>query len=271
MLNNNSEQRDNYLLKFNLFNGTLHLGQAIAQLYLFLNIDDFKDFKLPLNTSFLTSVETGNEEFLQLKTKELTTFRLGYLIFSFLFITSFFHYFIACNFNKYIIYINENRNPYRWVEYSITSTIMILVIALLFGIYDISTLTMIGGSNFVLMYLGMMMENINKDADDETDLIWSPFILGCVLAIFPWICIAIYLIGDGSDFDDTPSFVYALAGSYFIFYQIFAVNMFYQYKNFNTVRYARIEKYYQILSLLSKSTLAWIVFGGLNQPNEYNK
>ena len=268
MLNSSNERRDNFLLKFNLFNGTLHLGQAIAQLYLFLNIDDFKDFKLPLNTNFLTSVGEGNDEFLQLKTKELTTFRLGYLIFIFLFITSFFHYFISCNFNKYITYINENRNPYRWVEYSITSTIMIWVIALLFGIYDISTLVMIGGSNFVLMYMGMMMENLNKEYDEGEPVIWTPFLLGCVLAIFPWISIALYLIGDGSDFDDTPNFVYALAASYFVFYQIFAINQFVQYKN--KVSYVKIEKYYQILSLASKSTLAWIVFGGLNQPNKYN-
>jgi len=60
-----------------------------------------------------------------------------------------------------------------------------------------------------------------------------------------------------------PSFVYGIIASIFVFFNIFAVNMFLQYKKVGPWRdYLFGERVYIFLSLFAKSALAWQVFGG---------
>lgn len=65
-------------------------------------------------------------------------------------------------------------------------------------------------------------------ATDRTD--WTAFIFGCIAGAAPWVAIAIYLAGAGSGQGDVPTFVYWLFGTIFVVFNIFAVNMFLQYR-----------------------------------------
>ena len=61
-----------------------------------------------------------------------------------------------------------------------------------------------------------------------------------------------------------PGFVYAIIGSYFIFFNSFAVNMVLQYKQVGPWKdYLFGEKVYIMLSLSAKSLLAWLVFANI--------
>jgi len=72
----------------------------------------------------------------------------------------------------------------------------------------------------------------------------------------------------GGDFDNIPGFVYGILVGYFIFFNTFPVNMALQYAEVGKwADYRFGESCYITLSLLSKSLLAWLVFGGTFQPN----
>ena len=147
-------------------------------------------------------------------------------------------------------------NRFRWVEYSISSTLMILTICLVFGIGDVAGLIGIAGANAAMILFGWLMEVINKPG---REVWWTPFWFGCIVGILPWIGLLIYLFGPGSEM---PKFVYGIFVSIFIFFNLFALNQFLQYrKNGRWADYVYGEKVYLWLSLIAKSALAWQLYG----------
>ena len=60
--------------------------------------------------------------------------------------------------------------------------------------------------------------------------------------------------------------MYGILFAYFFFFNTFPINMILQYRG--SYSYVTGEKVYIILSLLSKSVLAWLVFGGSFQPTQ---
>jgi TctA family transporter len=86
--------------------------------------------------------------------------------------------------------------------------------------------------------------------------------------IVPWIIIVLWVIAPGStSSNETPGFVYGIIISLFIFFNIFALVQFLQYKPVGKwSNYLRGERAYIILSLVAKSLLAWQVFSGTLVP-----
>ena len=70
----------------------------------------------------------------------------------------------------------------------------------------------------------------------------------------PWVAITIYLSGAGGESGDPPGFVYGIFFSIFVAFNIFAINMFLQYKAIGPWRnYVFGEFVYILLSLGAKS------------------
>jgi hypothetical protein len=64
-----------------------------------------------------------------------------------------------------------------------------------------------------------------------------------------------------------PAFVYTIIPTLFVFFNIFAINMVLQYKKVGRwADYLFGERVYIILSLTSKSVLAWLIFAGTLAP-----
>jgi len=97
---------------------------------------------------------------------------------------------------------------------------------------------------------------------------WTAFGFGCFAGAIPWVVIALYTLGANQAPDTSvPDFVYAIMASLFIFFNVFAVNMFLQYKGVGPWRdYLFGEKMYIVLSLTAKSALAWQMFFGTLRP-----
>ena len=141
---------------------------------------------------------------------------------------------------------------------------MIVLIAVLFGVYDIGALILIFAINACMNFFGLLMEKLNQYT---TKTNWSPFIFGGIAGIVPWIVILLYAFGN-SDPSQIPWFVYAIIGSYFVFFNLFPINMVLQYKKVGKwANYLYGERVYIILSLVAKSVLAWLVFSGVMQPS----
>jgi Heliorhodopsin len=160
----------------------------------------------------------------------------------------------------YVADLNRNRNRARWVEYSLSSSIMIVLIAQLVGISDIAALLALFGVNASMILFGWLQENYEEPGGRG----WLPFSFGCVAGIVPWLAIGVYLLSPGSMSSATPpGFVYGIFVSLFAFFNVFALNQWLQYRARGRWRdYLFGERVYILLSLTAKSALAWQVFAG---------
>lgn len=251
------------LRKFNLVMGFVHLAQGSLMLYLGLTLDNIKDFKLPVTSSFLTYNEAIGK--LVTQTEELFTVPIAVVVASFFFVSAIAHFLtVLPKLNDfYNRKLAQGINYFRWFEYAISSSIMIVMIAMLFGMYDIGSLILLAALNATMNLLGLMME-VHNQTTKKTN--WLSFNIGCFAGIVPWIVILMYFIGSG-EYSEIPTFVYAVLVAYFVFFNTFPVNMYLQYKKIGPWKnYLFGEKVYIMLSLISKSILGWIVFAGTLQP-----
>ena len=125
------------------------------------------------------------------------------------------------------------------------------------GISDIAALIAIFAANAAMIFFGAVQEKYEGPGGS----LW-PFWMGCIVGIAPWLAVGVYLWSPGSA-AEPPAFVYAIFVSLFIFFNIFALNMWLQYRRVGKWRsYLFGEKTYIILSLVAKSLLAWQVFAG---------
>jgi hypothetical protein len=250
--------------KFNLIMGALHFVQACFMLYLGLAVEKFSSFVIPVQSNFLR-FDTASMR-LVTDNKQIAEVPFAVCVSIFLFLSAFFHFIIAApKFNEvYNRNLAKGMNPFRWYEYSLSSSLMIVLIALLFGVYDIGLLIALFILNASMNLFGLLMEKINQYTG-KTD--WTAFIFGSIAGIGPWIIVTLYTFGN-VDLSKVPWFAYAIFGSYFFFFNCFPINMILQYKKVGKWKsYIYGERTYIVLSLVAKTVLAWLVFAGVMQPN----
>lgn len=245
------------LRNINLIAGGLHLAQAITVLIL------SKAFTLPISGSYLQF--NAFSQSLDPTTKFLFDFSLPMLIAVFLFICAGAHFIIATVYNKkYNAGLQLGINKARWIEYSMSASVMMVAIALLVGIYDISSLVMLFALSGIMNLMGLVME-VHNQTTKKTN--WLSYWVGCIAGFVPWLVIAFYMWLGADNGSAAPNFVYWIFVSIFIFFNCFAVNMVLQYKKVGPWKnYLYGERVYIILSLVAKSLLAWQVFAGTLRP-----
>lgn len=262
-MNANAPDRISRLRRFNLAAGVLHLGQAIVVLLL------TNGRSLPVTAAFGNGPPGQPSGPLVLE--KLFSYRIGIAVFVFLALSAFFHFLVASpwGFPKYREELLNTRNRFRWVEYSISSTVMIVVIAGIVGMTDVVALLGIAGANASMIFFGWLMETTNKPGPGAN---WSPFRFGCFAGIIPWLGVVIYTIGAGTSNSDNgdgvPPFVYGIFVSLFLLFNCFAVTQLKQYAaKGKWADYLHGERAYIILSLVAKSALAWQVFANVLLPD----
>ncbi len=246
------------LRSFNLFMGFFHLVQGVLMVML------SNDFKLPLTTSYIEF--NAQTQTLAPVIEEITKLPLGVMVAGFLFMSATAHFLLSVPgiYEWYTSNLKKGVNYGRWIEYSFSSSWMVVLIAMLTGVYDLSTLILIFGVNAMMILFGWMME-LHNQSTKKTD--WTSFIFGSIAGIFPWIVIALYLFNAGEGENKAPDFVYWIFFSIFLFFNSFAVNMVLQYKKVGKWKdYLFGEKVYIFMSLIAKSLLAWQVFAGTLRP-----
>jgi len=245
------------LRKFNLTMGFLHLAQGIAILLL------SKVFTLPISGSFLAF--NVNTQSLEPTTVALFNLSLPILIAIFFFLSATAHFVIATVYNKqYNKDLSRGINKARWIEYSLSASIMMIAISLLVGIYDVMSLVMIFALAAIMNLMGLVME-IHNQTTKQTN--WLSYWVGCLAGLVPWLVVSFYMWLGANNGSSAPTFVYWIFVSIFLFFNCFAVNMVLQYKKIGPWKdYLYGERAYIILSLVAKSLLAWQVFAGTLRP-----
>jgi hypothetical protein len=164
--------------------------------------------------------------------------------------------------SRYEADLRAGLNRFRWIEYSFSATIMVILIAFYNGLTGITEVILLCGANVAMILFGWLQEVMNPPGRTSTTML--PFWFGCVAGAAPWVAIVVNLIGaSNSDTNEVPGFVYGIVASLFVFFMSFALNQWLQYRRIGKwADYAYGEKAYLVLSLVAKSALAWQIFGG---------
>jgi len=184
----------------------------------------------------------------------------------FLLIAAFFHFFIASPFyvRRYEANIKKGINPMRWVEYSISSSLMLVALLMLGGLIELPSVVFVFTLNFLMNIWGLEMERYNQLTEKTS---WFPFNMGIIAGIVPWLIGGLYFWASTNNIADSIPW-YAQLGFVvtFLFFNTFAINMWLQYKKIGPWKnYEFGERSYIWLSLIAKSALAWVlVLGTLN-------
>lgn len=243
------------LRRFNLIMAFFHAIQGVVILAL------ANDFALPVTATFLDGPPGESAPTLY----QLFEIRIAWGVAAFLFMSAIAHFLVASPgiFPWYVANLKRNRNYARWIEYSVSSSVMVVLIAILPGISDVAALGGIFAVNATMILFGLLMEKYEEPGRPS----WLSYWFGVFAGAVPWVLIALYLWSPSTD-GSPPAFVYGIFFSLFLFFNSFAINMVLQYRETGKWRdYLYGERAYIILSLVAKSLLAWQVFAGTLAPN----
>ncbi len=246
------------LRRFNVFMGFLHLIQGILMIVL------SNDTAYPVYSNFLKFDVAARA--LVPNPQIAFELRFGPAVALFLLLSAVAHFFLATvGYKLYVTNLKKGMNPVRFYEYALSSSVMIVLIGMLVGLYDLGAIILIFGLNATMNLFGIMMEYHNQYTQKTN---WLSFVYGSVAGIIPWIVIVIYFVGSiASEGGEPPAFVYAIIPTLFVFFNTFAINMILQYKKVGKWKdYLFGEKTYIVLSLSAKTVLAWIIFAGTLAP-----
>ena len=260
----------------NLWLGLLHLFSGVAGTFLGLTVDNMVNFKLGLTTIFLDWDSSAGTATQSLETVYDCPFVVWTAMFSFL--SSAAHFMVLLNWDKYTSDLAKGLNRFRWWEYSLSSSLIMILIAMLFGVYDVISLVFIFAINGAMCLFGDVHELQNAGRKPE-DVDWTAFWYGSIAGLFPWGVITAYMLGSPG-VNAAPWFVWVILASYVVLFCTFPLTMWNQYNqngqydnslypNLKNGGYIAGEKRYGLLSLVAKTMLVWLVISGSSQPTEY--
>lgn len=236
------------LRKWNLALAVLHGGQALAMVLL------ASDFAISITTSY----PEGPPGTPQPAPSALFDVRIGIAIAIFLVLAAVDHLLTATVAREtYESDLRRGINRFRWIEYSFSATLMIILIGLFTGVTSLNTVIAVIGANVAMILFGWLQELMNPPGRSTTTML--PFWMGTLAGIAPWVVIAVNVLGAA----EVPGFVYGIVVAQFLLFFSFGLNQWLQYRGVgNWSDYAYGEKAYLVLSLAAKSLLAWQIFGG---------
>ncbi|NDD73173.1 MAG: hypothetical protein EBZ52_08400, partial [Actinobacteria bacterium] len=237
---------------------------------------------LPVRATYLSDAPgTGNFG----DPVELFSLNISWMVAAFMGLSAFFHFLVASpvGFPRYSAGLSNHINIFRWVEYSISSSIMIVLILQLNGVADFVALLAVFGVNASMILFGWLQERYTTPGDGQL----LPFWFGCIAGIVPWIAVVINLFSPkGPPNTEVPGFVFGIVVSLFLFFNCFAIVQWLQYRAkgrfadncFAIVQWLQYrakgrfadylvgERTYIVLSFVAKSALAWQIFTGALIP-----
>ena len=211
------------------------------------------------------SVTYDNEIVLPVKFKDevLWEQKLSPYIAAFSLLSSVNHTLTLIQPNTYASFVERECNPWRWAEYSISATLMMITISQLSAVYDIDKLTMIALLTPMLMYIGFLTE-IYKDVSLAKTL----FVIGCLILLTIWVSPMVSFIDAvQSNTRKPPDVVYVIVIGLFALFSCFGVVNYLHITNRSNAEsrfynFTYVEGLYVILSLISKTLLANLTLSG---------
>jgi len=179
------------------------------------------------------------------------SFQLGYLTAVFLLLPALNHAFVFWWSDVYELQLGRGNNPFRWLEYTFSSSTMSVLIALLCGVVEIKLLVAIICLTMMTMFFGALGESQARNKK-------FIFIVGCFPFVAKWcICLAGFFFNVARS-DGVPPFVVAIVCILVVLESLFGVNQIRRVDDFMSREHA-----FMLLSPVAKLTLAGLTYGGL--------
>jgi hypothetical protein len=170
------------------------------------------------------------------------------------------------SFSSHYTYMISTKNNYlRWIEYAITSTLMLYIIALMSNVKETNVYLLLYATNVVMIAMGQLIEVAVRDGTD-----WiTPMISGFVLLFAEFSIIFRSFWGrldEVNTYSNTstrpnkprlPNWAHAMIILLFLFYSSFG--MLSLIGAWSGMNYEHVEQIYIILSLCSKKTLGLFI------------
>jgi hypothetical protein len=145
-------------------------------------------------------------------------------------------------------------NPYRWIDYAFSSSLMVVAIAMLFGVTDIFIILETALFQCGLMLFTMVMEG-NEGL--STYAYFVPSVLFYLWGVWSPIIITFY-----TNTGNRPGFVELIVWAIFAVFAAFGA-VFWVFKVHKWIDNNRAYEFsYMGLSLCAKTTLTWTFYGG---------
>ncbi len=175
------------LRRFNAVMGFLHLIQGILMIVI------SNDTTYPIYTNFLRfDLDTFS---LTPDPKLVYNLPFGPAVAVFLLLSAVAHFSLATfGYQWYVKSLKRGMNSARFYEYALSSSLMIVLIGMLVGIWDLGTMIVMFGVNAAMNLFGITMELQNEGSKKIN---WLNFIYGCFAGIVPWIVVFMYFPGCG--------------------------------------------------------------------------
>jgi len=261
----------------------LHLTSAATLLYLYLHykseqfcIAKTYTYDIASAADILGTCSTGNQEPGQCNTeinftkpKEVLQINIIYGALAFFLITAFAHYYYSTDgfhSGSYSRIIKQGWNPYRWAEFGISASLMTVLIGLVQGVRDTSTLSALAIMTGAMQMCGLVVEsslkyNVQPNRDTiyaATSAAWILFagLWGILIYNFATIVLE---VNDKYDDVSVPSWIWIVVFLQLIYYASFGVvqavhlNRRLHDKSF---KFEEIEHWYINLSFFAKLSLA---------------
>ncbi len=174
--------------------------------------------------------------------------------------------------NEYTRVIANGNNFYRWIEYCITSTLMLYIIALSSGVKDTNIYNLIFATNIAMITQGQMVEVAIRDGGD-----WKTPIITSFLLLFSEFFVIIRDFRNRLNQVDSflashpnlangvrlPKWLAFMIIILFIFFSCFGFISL--WGAFNKEKYEQVEYLYILFSFIAKATLGFFLAYGLSQ------
>ena len=163
----------------------------------------------------------------------------------------------------------EGCAPHRWVEYSLSASLQVLLVGVSSGIRDISLLISLVALHVGVMLCGAISEETAAPrwSSEKKGLEWTsrtrflPFFTGCLLVVSAWTVLVMGIVFSVNDSvrlrnigapSIPPWVIAALFGTLLSFFSFAAVHLYYIKVLPSFKRFVHQEMWYQVLSVVSK-------------------
>jgi len=248
------------LRSLNVIAGILHLAQAVGVVAIVLQT---QGLLLPVTVTYPTGTPGAG---LPAESSLLSVVNVGLGAAVVLLLPAVHHLLVATPVlaARYRGAIERRRNPIRWVELGLSSSIMLFLLAQLNGITDLGTLVLIYTAQSALVIFLWTQERLGTPAGTL-----QPFVFASIVGIVPWGVIALHVLAPGatSGFDQA-SWIRLLTVTLLVLFFAFGSNQWLGFRGIPAGRtYESEERAYIALSLATKAAFAWQVVAGILSTN----
>jgi lysylphosphatidylglycerol synthetase-like protein (DUF2156 family) len=258
----------------------LHGLSFVGVLSAFLAKNEEANFNTELYELKIEALSNGDRD-AELGTRKVTKIPTNmlkaFILFVFAF-TAFVHYFYYSDgfgTGSYTSELNAGRNRFRWAEYAITATMMVFVASIISGVKSSDSVFLICMSILVLMSFGYFIEMTPSVQAKVVGLVAGFILLGSA-----WYVVLNNFYHRISEVEDLPnpskpgenrkipSWVKQVLVPLMFWYILFGVVSTLYVRGYNkpNFNFRTYERYYIILSYMSKAFLGYYLAFGLTRP-----